>query len=301
MKVQRWYQVLIIIIPIVIALPLLLFSIFTEWWSHTDNLILAKNQKIIEFNTQKTYIKTQHQIKFYKLSNLFSSCYDYKWINLLVPLNSNVTSGLTANCLDENKCLETPCFCCKTNQGCCIEAIKTCNFKPECFDNSDELDNAHECSAIQTGFFKIKYYDKINMCYREKYDYIGYIKNGLKNKFKFNYSDNNESEVFTLNFLALFSLLSCAAFTVASFICILFIKCCSYKTESTVSVKAEYYDNYNKRNNLIGTSNQNKSINESENDDEDDDDSEYTASKSCCCKCTYILCPFIFYNIFLLS
>ena len=33
MKTQRWYQCLLILIPLVIALGLLLFSIFTEWWS----------------------------------------------------------------------------------------------------------------------------------------------------------------------------------------------------------------------------------------------------------------------------
>jgi hypothetical protein len=34
-----------------------IFSIFTEWWSHTDNLVIDKNQKIIELNTQRNFMK----------------------------------------------------------------------------------------------------------------------------------------------------------------------------------------------------------------------------------------------------
>ena len=299
MKVKHWYQCLLILSPLVIALTLLLFSIFTEWWSHTNNLILDKNQKLIELNVQKTLVKNQHQIKFYKYSNLFSSCYDYKWINLLEPSSLNITSASTANCL--NNCDKIPCFCCKQNPSCCIDATKMCDFKPDCFDESDELFATHDCNPIHTGFYKIKYYDKLSMCYREKYDYISYIKSLFEKNVSLNQSrsDETEFETFNFNLLSLFNLLLCAVFTIFSFISILFIKCCSYKTESTASVKAEYYDNYNKRSNLVGFNDKNQKT--VDNDDEDeDDDSEYTTSGCSCFKCTYYLCPFIFFTIFAL-
>ncbi len=78
--------------------------------------------------------------------------YDYKWINILQPTDTN-SIITTPTCLNVNKCFNTPCFCCKTNSNCCIDATKQCNFIPDCQDESGELDAAHECTPIQSGFY----------------------------------------------------------------------------------------------------------------------------------------------------
>ncbi len=83
-----------------------------------------------------------------------------------------------------------------------------------------------------------------------------------------------------------------ALLTIICFFIILFIKCCSYKTKSTVNAKSEYYDNYDKRG---GQSNRGL---HTVDEDEEDDDSEYNTSKFC--KCTNFLCPFAFYTVFVL-
>lgn len=347
MRLKRWFQISLILTPLLIGLLLLLFSIFTEYWYYTDNSVIIKNQRLIDTHLnslyKNSYRKRLYRIKFYKFGNYFSTCYDYKWINVLDTVQ-NVTQSSQASSAEENinyddvidnaclsnrnECLTKPCFCCKTNSNCCFDASKKCNFIADCLDESDEVDlynnNANaECHAIKTTS-SIKYYDKLNLCYRYKYNYIDYLKQLFKEKLNSNetkeikidhFDEESKYELLTmkLNLLSLFSFLLCAFLTIICLFTLLFVRCCSYRKDSILSAKTEYYDNYynnKKRATYLVTSNSsdettsaghkyrkiNMTIDESINN-EDDYDIDNT-SKCNCCKCTYYLCPFIFYTIF---
>jgi hypothetical protein len=161
-------HVLSLTVPLIIAALLLLFAIFSEWWSYDDH---ARARKSFPHDANnKHFFKGPLRHKITKLDGLFGSCYAYKYIDVIQPLKMTSLNN-TADTCDAKKCDSSLCMCCKSKPDCCFSTEKRCNFIPDCDDQSDE--QLDECfSKIEQNYYDTQWYDEFNSCYRIKYNYL---------------------------------------------------------------------------------------------------------------------------------
>jgi hypothetical protein len=172
-------HVLSLTLPLVIAALLLLFAMFTEWWSFDDHTQARKS--FVHDKNNKHFIRQQIRHKFTRLDGLFGMCYDYKSIDVIEPLKmSNIMQNQTGNKCESNQCENNAnCVCCKSKPDCCFSIEKRCDLMLDCEDQSDE--QAIECSGtIVLNGYETQWFDELNGCYRVKYNYLQVLKDMFK-------------------------------------------------------------------------------------------------------------------------
>lgn len=305
-KMKNQLNATLILISLVIGFMLLLFSILTEWWIYSDYSKLNEiNENIDILQNQSHFIKIEKRFKFKKFSSLFDTCDEYKWLSIIEPRRRVAKTDFSL--MDSECSSNSECFCCKSIENKCIPIEKQCDAQPDCRDESDEID----CNEFkhETNSLVFKFYDKLNECYRYKYNIIE-ILNNLPRIYNES-NDNNDTKYIIYYLIILFSFFLCSVFTILCFFTLIFLKCCSYVSDTSQSVKSEFYFNRHK---IFYGSSYESSYEDYDNYhsyqdngdnyydyDDINDDSEYNInyqSKFNCFKCTYYLCPFIFYSIF---
>lgn len=200
-------------------------------------------------------------------------------------------------CTELNKKEPNSCFCCgkqlskyEVNDRCCFLKSKRCDGVSNCKDKSDELENC----PMRKLFYSNRYYDNKHNCLRHQYNLISFAKHAIDSFIKKNDSFNESDfclkkllrsssysvKIFVLRVVTLVSLIACVLFTILCIISIVFVSCCN---------------NLNgKRKTSFNPSNEFSYVLASD----EDYSTENLSSKSKCCKCNCLLCPFVFYSFF---
>jgi len=93
----------VVVAPLIIGLGFLLFAVFTEYWTSLDFSQIKKydrnninnnnnnnaSDQIIKYRNKMYYLK-RHRIEFPKYTSLFGECNEYKLVEILEPVPSNI-------------------------------------------------------------------------------------------------------------------------------------------------------------------------------------------------------------------
>ncbi|RNA17731.1 hypothetical protein BpHYR1_042120 [Brachionus plicatilis] len=299
----------LVVVPLLLAFCLLLFSAQTEYWTYLD---FSKIKAIKQIDSDKYQVK-KVKFEFPKYTSLFGECDEFKSIDILLPKHNFIQSpslnykpseemgeeqypmGVNDDhrkgCISQTDCFEAneiepfSCFCCgmenQTMDTCCFMKSNLCDGVPNCIDKSDEFKNC----PIRKLYYATRYVDNKHRCLRHQYNLITFIgkvmgrnftdENDansefcLKNLLK---SNNYTVKIFVLRMLTLLAVSVCVVLTLFCFLSIIFVSCCHdlpYKSESNGHLASE--ENF-----------------------------EISPARSSrkCCRCNCLLCPFLFHSIF---
>lgn len=299
----------LVVVPLLIAFCLLLFSVQTEYWTYLD---YSKIKPIKQIDLDKYQVKNV-KFEFPKYTSLFGECDEFKSIDIVVPkqnfihphaLDSKPTLELSdeqyplgmndehrSGCISQKECNEAnelepfSCFCCgrhnHTLDTCCFMKSNLCDGVPNCIDKSDEFKNC----PIRKLYYATRYVDNKHKCLRHHYNLIKFIGKVIGR----NFTDENDSnsefclknllksnsytvKIFVFRVFTLLSVSVCAIFTLLCFFSIIFVSCCHNLPQKSQS------------NGHLAS--------------EEDFDISPSKRPGKCCKCNCLLCPFLFHSIF---
>ncbi|CAF0781621.1 unnamed protein product [Brachionus calyciflorus] len=298
----------LVVIPLLIALCLLLFSLQTEYWTSLD---YSKIKSINSYDTNKFQLK-KIKFEFPKYTSLFGECDEFKSIEILLPKDNlliepspSATSiefadehiALRSNDYDRNGCISKEecsrlnqnesfsCFCCEKSanhsyDSCCFLKSHLCDGVVNCMDKSDEFENC----PIRKLYYAHRYLDNKNKCLRHQYNLYTFFRKVLGRNFtdendvnsdfclrKLLKSTSYSVKIFVLRVLTLLLSILCVIFTVFCLISISFVSCCSDLPKA------------NNSNDHLAS---------------EEDFEISTMSSSSKKKCNCLLCPFVFFSIF---
>jgi hypothetical protein len=230
-------------------------------------------------------------------------------------------------CEDLNKKAPNTCFCCnelkrRNNNDeyeCCYYASAKCDGIYQCKDHSDELNS--NCPTRKL-YYSSRYYDDNNKCLRHSYDLWKFVKqlfnldhhlDNLSNsissrrlvfnetskqkesdKIHLNHLFTAESytiRIFSSRLITLVSIICCIFFTILCLLTLLCVTCCHNLVDiDDLDANVNKIDQRNDYNFALA--------NEEDFEIGSLSSSYKKKSRSCCCKCNCLLCPFAFFSFF---
>lgn len=203
-KMNRCFYVCLVLIPLLIGLSLVIFSLTTEYWTRLD---FSKIKALKDSGERKGLKLKKVKLEFPKFTSLFGECDEFKLIDIWTPVNghelellynlstsygsiSNTDSTSTNNneiklkqvvyddmeCISREKCnqlnklINGSCFCC--SDQCCLLKSKLCDGVSNCRDRSDESNNC----VMRKLYNAVQYYDNKHNCLRHQYNLIEFAK-----------------------------------------------------------------------------------------------------------------------------
>lgn len=326
---NRCFYVCLVLIPLLFALSLVIFSISTEYWTKID---YGKLKNSPDATSSRRDLKLKKvKFEFPKYTSLFGECDEYKLVDIWVPrtdfisadgenersrqevfnqqqLEDNHTVSSSAarqiifdetGCMNRQKCNElnelsnNTCFCCTSggSDGCCYLKSNLCDGVSNCRDRSDEAN----CPTKKL-FFANQYYDNKYNCLRHQYNLFDFV----KNVYELNILKMNKSNPNSFCFFELIKLNNYAAriFVVRTSTLLCLFACILFTVFSILAIIFVSCCNDLKPKKKKLSYDDSNGFNYGLGSEDDYETVSLKTQSSCCCKCNCLPCPFVFYSFF---